>query len=409
MVMMSRITLLLLLLLELIMMVAEAWTMSTTGARHFFRAITSATNQLNRGNPLYTSTIDDSLLEDAKMSVTSSNGTGKVGMNRKPVKGDVVTVFCRMKPEGDFVPDVLIDGVVLHDEDAAAKLSFVLYGGNYLPGLHELVASMLPLQRVAKISLDAGWGARNPTLVATLTYADAGVDASQIQLNGQLDFENGWTCVVNAVTADNFTIDANLPLAGASYLADVELVAVEAGPPPVPYTDDADDSHRSSSRYEVATFALGCFWSAELAFMREPGVVGTCVGYTQGLVANPSYDQVCSGTTGHTEAVLVSYDPTIVTYDKLVHAAMDQLGENKYLLNQVGNDKGTQYRHGIYYHTAAQKRVAETAIAQYGKDCATECQPATEWYPAEDSHQQYLLKGGQSARKGDTMAIRCYG
>lgn len=143
--------------------------------------------------------------------------------------------------------------------------------------------------------------------------------------------------------------------------------------------------------------------------MREPGVVGTAVGYTQGDVEHPSYEQVCTGTTGHTEAVAVTYDPEAVSLEKLIHSAMDRLGENKYLLNQVGNDKGTQYRHGVYYHTAAQREVMEKVMAQYGEDCVTECKPATEWYPAEDYHQQYLLKGGQSARKGDPSVIRCYG
>jgi peptide-methionine (S)-S-oxide reductase len=73
--------------------------------------------------------------------------------------------------------------------------------------------------------------------------------------------------------------------------------------------------------------------------MREPGVVGTKVGYSHGSIVNPSYDEVCSGTTGHTEAFMVTYDPSAVSYEQLVHLAMDRLGENKYLLNQVGNDK----------------------------------------------------------------------
>ena len=77
----------------------------------------------------------------------------------------------------------------------------------------------------------------------------------------------------------------------------------------------------------------------ELAYMREKGVVGTQVGYTQGQSTNPSYNEVCSGKTGHTEAIMVTYDSSVVDYESLVHLAMDRLGENKYLLNQVGNDK----------------------------------------------------------------------
>jgi peptide-methionine (S)-S-oxide reductase len=143
--------------------------------------------------------------------------------------------------------------------------------------------------------------------------------------------------------------------------------------------------------------------------MREPGVVGTGVGYTQGQIEQPTYEQVCSGTTGHTEAIVVTYDPALVTYERLGQLAMERLGENRYLRNQVGNDKGTQYRHGIYYHTQEQKKIAEGIISSYGEDCQTECLPAQKFYFAEDYHQQYLLKGGQSARKRDSSVIRCYG
>lgn len=121
--------------------------------------------------------------------------------------------------------------------------------------------------------------------------------------------------------------------------------------------------------------------------MRIPGVVGTAVGYTQGDVENPTYEQVCSGTTKHTEAIVVIYDPQVAPYERLVDVAMDRLGENKYLLNQVGNDKGTQYRHGVYYHTAAQKAIAEKVVASFGADCVTECMPAKVFYRAEDYHQ----------------------
>jgi peptide-methionine (S)-S-oxide reductase len=133
------------------------------------------------------------------------------------------------------------------------------------------------------------------------------------------------------------------------------------------------------------------------------------VGYTQGTKENPTYEEVCAGLSGHAEAVLVIYDATEVSYERLVHLAMDRLGENKYLLNQVGNDRGIQYRHGIYFHNNAQKKVAEKIVASYGDDCVTEVLPAKAFYDAEAYHMQYLLKAGQSARKGDTSTIRCYG
>lgn len=389
---------------------------------------------------------EDAAALEANIAISSTSSSTSLNahphQHKKPVKGDIVTVKCRLTPENGFVPEVLIDGVILggdsdsnNDDNEAvlafATLSFLLHGGNYLPGLHDLVSTMTVGDSVSHVSLDAGWGARNPALTATLTYADAGLlgdDAiSTIQPGVQLHLENGLVCTVTARTDDNFTVDANPPLAGASYLADVKLVSVEPGPQPMPYYDDAtaptDDNNSSSngnnannnsnSRYEIATFALGCFWGAELAFQREPGVVGTSVGYTQGknIINPPTYEQVCTGTTGHTEAVLVTFDPLVTCYERLLHFAMDRLGADKYLLNRVGNDEGTQYRHGMYYHTAAQKRVAVQAMAGelYGPDCVTECLPAAPWFPAEEYHQQYLLKGGQSARKGDTTAIRCYG
>jgi peptide-methionine (S)-S-oxide reductase len=132
------------------------------------------------------------------------------------------------------------------------------------------------------------------------------------------------------------------------------------------------------------------------------------VGYTQGDKENPTYQEVCTGTTGHTEAMLVKYDPDVVSFERLVHLAMDRLGENKYFKNQVGNDVGTQYRHGVYYHTDQQKEVA-TKIVMAHEGCVTEVLPAVKFWEAEEYHQQYLLKGGQSARKEDKSVIRCYG
>lgn len=313
--------------------------------------------------------------------------------------------------------------MVLHSNDPPERLTFVLHGGNYLPGLHQIISKLSMGESVRGVPLDAGWGERNPNLVATVSFEQVGVlDSTQIQVGVQLVLANGVTCSVTNVTHDTFTIDANPPLAGASYLADVTLVNVEDGPTINALYEDTfvssnENSSSSSSsfssskasRYDVAIVALGCFWGAELAYMREPGVVGTSVGYTQGSVTNPTYEQVCAGKTGHTEAVCVVYDPSIVTYDRLVQLALDRLGESKYLLNQVGNDRGTQYRHGIYYHTDAQRLVAERIIKSYGDDCCTECLPSQQFYLAEEYHQQYLLKGGQSARKGDDAVIRCYG
>lgn len=316
----------------------------------------------------------------------------------KNAPGSIVTVDCELKPEGDFVPEPLFD--------TSGKLTFVLQGGNYLPGLHDLVSGMDVGEKVENVSLDAGWGDRNPELVVELQKAKVGEDlASQLKPGVDLVMGNGLKCTVTEVKEDSFVIDANPPLAGASYQATVELLNVEEGPKELEFVAEGD----SSSKYKLATFALGCFWGGELDFMRQEGVVGTKVGYTQGSVVQPSYQEVCMGTTGHTEAIQVVFDPSVVSYEKLVHVAMDRLGENKYLLNQVGNDKGTQYRHGVYYHDDEQKEIANKIIESYGEDCVTECKPASVFYDAEDYHQQYLLKGGQSAKKNDSSVIRCYG
>mmetsp|Transcript_27497 Transcript_27497/g.38704 ORF Transcript_27497/g.38704 Transcript_27497/m.38704 type:complete len:235 (-) Transcript_27497:53-757(-) len=233
---------------------------------------------------------------------------------------------------------------------------------------------------------------------------DGQLDVNLLKIGTELVLANGLKCAVTEITEDNFTIDANPPLAGASYSAKVSLKAVEDGPSEFEYSPKGTEG-----KYKVATFALGCFWGGELDYMRQEGIVGTKVGYTQGEAENPEYRQVCSGTTGHTEAIMVTYDPEIVSYEKLVHIAMDRLGENKYLLNQVGNDRGTQYRHGVYYHDDEQKATAEKTVGDFGEDCVTEVKPASKFWDAEEHHQQYLLKGGQSARKGEDETIRCYG
>jgi len=107
----------------------------------------------------------------------------------------------------------------------------------------------------------------------------------------------------------------------------------------------------------------------------------------------------------------VIYDPRMVSYRSLVQLGLDRLGGDVYKLNQVGNDRGTQYRHGIYYHDDEQRRVAEELLAGLGGsgEVMTELEEAGVFYPAEEYNQQYLLKGGQSARKGASEAIRCYG
>jgi len=175
----------------------------------------------------------------------------------------------------------------------------------------------------------------------------------------------------------------------------------------------------SKDGYSIATFGGGCFWGVELAFARVPGVIATSVGYAQGKLEHPGYELVCTGATGHTEVVQLTYDPKKIEFKELVRVLFTRI--NPSLNDQVGNDRGTQYRHGVYYHTPQQKADAEAVFEQIkgqmgaGAPFYTELQPAEVYYPAEEYHQQYLWeKGGrggspQSAAKGCTDTIRCYG
>ncbi|PNW80156.1 hypothetical protein CHLRE_08g380300v5 [Chlamydomonas reinhardtii] len=177
---------------------------------------------------------------------------------------------------------------------------------------------------------------------------------------------------------------------------------------------------------KLATFAGGCFWGIELAYQRVPGVVATTVGYTGGADKNPNYDSVCSGRSGHAEAIQCTYDPKQCSYDSLLDTFFARVDPTT--LNRQGNDRGTQYRSAIYYHDEQQRAAAAARIAAAnnaiaegkapsrwaGSRVVAQLEPAGDYYIAEDYHQQYLSKGGrfgqaQSAAKGCNDPIRCYG
>jgi peptide-methionine (S)-S-oxide reductase len=150
--------------------------------------------------------------------------------------------------------------------------------------------------------------------------------------------------------------------------------------------------------YEVALFGLGCFWGAEEIFWQVPGVWSTSVGYAGGITPNPSYEEVCSGRTGHTEAVRVVYDPMKVSYAELV-ATFYEVHDPTQGMRQ-GNDTGTQYRSAIYVTSPEQEQVARLVTERYQPELTkrgygqitTEIKPSETYYYAEDAHQQYLLK-----------------
>jgi len=149
---------------------------------------------------------------------------------------------------------------------------------------------------------------------------------------------------------------------------------------------------------EKALFGLGCFWGAERKFWEVPGVIVTAVGYAGGPTPNPTYEEVCSGRTGHTEAVLVVFDPRQVSYEQLLKTFWESHNPTQGM--RQGNDVGTQYRSGIYTYSEAQRREAkasktayEAALKAQGMGpITTEIEPAPEFYFAETHHQQYLAK-----------------
>ena len=148
-----------------------------------------------------------------------------------------------------------------------------------------------------------------------------------------------------------------------------------------------------------ATFGAGCFWGVEAAFRQVEGVLATSAGYIGGSLENPTYKDVCSGKTGHAEAVEVEYDPSKVSYDELLNLFWKI--HDPTTLNRQGPDFGSQYRSAIFYHDSEQESAAATSkeklqnSGHYRDPIVTEITPAPEYYPAEDYHQQYMEKQGR--------------
>lgn len=149
---------------------------------------------------------------------------------------------------------------------------------------------------------------------------------------------------------------------------------------------------------QKATFAAGCFWGVEARFSRLPGVINTLVGYTGGHLAEPTYKQVCSGETGHAEAIEVTFNPEQISFSQLLDAFWEMHDPTS--LNRQGPDIGEQYRSAIFYHTSEQLQQALAAKQvleeqhKYQRPITTEITAATVFYPAEEYHQQYLAKHG---------------
>ena len=151
---------------------------------------------------------------------------------------------------------------------------------------------------------------------------------------------------------------------------------------------------------EKATFAAGCFWGVEATFRQVRGVTSTAVGYSGGTFKNPTYQDVCTGRTGHAEVLQVKYDPAQVSYEELLDVFWNT--HDPTTLNRQGLDIGTQYRSAIFFHTPEQEAAARAskqaleANGRYRRPIVTEITPASEFYRAEEYHQQYLEKRGQA-------------
>ena len=164
---------------------------------------------------------------------------------------------------------------------------------------------------------------------------------------------------------------------------------------------------------EMAVFGLGCFWGAERKFWQQEGVFTTAVGYAAGITPNPTYQEVCSGMTGHNEVVFVVYDPQVVSYESLLKVFWESHNPTQGM--RQGNDAGTQYRSGIYVYSDAQRQAAEASRdayqkaldgSNYGK-ITTEILDVPAFYYAEDYHQQYLAKnpGGYCGLGGTNVCF----
>ncbi len=163
---------------------------------------------------------------------------------------------------------------------------------------------------------------------------------------------------------------------------------------------------------EMALFGLGCFWGAERIFWQREGVFSTAVGYAAGSTPNPTYEEVCSGMTGHNEVVRVVFDPGVVTYEALLHQLWESHDPTQGM--RQGNDRGTQYRSGIYFYDEQQEQLARASRERYQAvlkgqgygEITTEILPVPEFYYAEPYHQQYLARnpGGYCGLGGTGVA-----
>ncbi|SFA50773.1 peptide-methionine (S)-S-oxide reductase [Pedobacter suwonensis] len=159
-----------------------------------------------------------------------------------------------------------------------------------------------------------------------------------------------------------------------------------------------NQANAQGKKTEKATFGMGCFWCTEAIFQRLKGVISVKSGYEGGTLSNPTYEEVCTGATGHAEVLEIAYNPMVISYDELLEVFWKS--HDPTTLNRQGADSGTQYRSVIFYHSAEQKALAEKYKAElnktnaYGKKVVTAIEAAKPFYVAENYHQNYFNKNG---------------
>lgn len=262
----------------------------------------------------------------------------------------------------------------------------------------DMAVTGLEVNGTRKVRLDPedAYGQRDPNMVLQLP---ASKGPAGLTVGAKVALNNGMPAVVTAITPDAITLDLNHELAGKHLTFDVQLVSLWP-----------------ADRLKTAYFGAGCFWGVELVFQRLPGVVATEVGYCNGSVPEVTYEDVCTGNTGHAEVVKVVYDPHQISLTALMEVFFAK--HDPTTPNRQGNDVGSQYRSGVYYASEDQKEEVQAAIQAAAKNfkdpIVTEVAEVNLYNAAEQYHQQYLAKGGrfgrpQSAKKGCNDPIRCYG
>lgn len=278
-----------------------------------------------------------------------------------------------------------------------SPLEFLIGGGSVIRGFDLAVTGLEVGQaRKSRIEPEDAYGKVDPTLMlkVPVTQAPKGLkEGVKVQLS------NGMTATCVKIDDKEIELDLNHELAGQPLTFAVELVGLT-----------------KAENLAKATFGAGCFWGPELKFQRVPGVIATETGYTNGKVANPTYDEVCTGQTGASEVVQVVYDTAAVTFEELLDVFWKE--HDPTTLNRQGGDRGTQYRSGIYCHSPEQveaaKKSLKAAQARFSDPIVTEIVPIDKYSAAEPYHQKYLARGGrfgkpQSAAKNCTDPVRCYG